>query len=253
MKPRCDWWREEQTCALSLVGFGDRRLHASSGRWRSRGHWSCQARPLPTYTALCAIGGKAYLLLRNEAAHTQFETYNFTKNVQRTLWKRGHRKKAFSFCVYFTDSCKICQEILLLFVFRLTGVPSWENVKYYLSHCGDYSHAMSHVRAQWIALHNLGVLKDSVCWLALHLKQSFMRLYPNYERPRYDELLILAKKCRGVSSLFFDCFLQPKQVRYFNPSRVCWILLCFLVVSLHLLLTFPSGNDTLRFWQHLKI
>lgn len=73
--------------------------------------------PLPTYTALCAIG-KGLFVTKKQGC-TQASSLKCTKlhNVHRTLnvkaLKRAIEKLfPFQFLVYFTGSCQVCQEIL---------------------------------------------------------------------------------------------------------------------------------------------
>lgn len=111
------------------------------------------------YSSLC-YRGKAYLSQPNKAVH-KVQVLN-VQNVHRMhcqSLEKDHRKAiCLSIaCLFYWQLSNLPGDIAL-FVFRLTGFPLQENVKYYLSHCGDRLNCACKESGPctMIPLHNLG-------------------------------------------------------------------------------------------------
>lgn len=147
-------------CPWDLGGSGDRRLYASGSRSGSRVGLELSGTPAPTNTALCEIGKSLFVTARQGWAQGLSNKCTTLQNVHRMHCVRASERKAtsLSFLCLFCWQLSNLQGDIALFVFRLTGFPLWENVKYYLSYCGDYwSCARNESRlCTMISLHNLG-------------------------------------------------------------------------------------------------
>jgi len=121
---------------------------------RSRGALELSDTPLPTYSALCAIG-KGLFVPKNQR-RTQASSFNsttFTKLTEHTLLEleKSHRKTiSFSIlCFYFNGSCQICQEILPTLFSHSMAFIIWKmsNMIFHTVGIIGEVRAMSHVYA----------------------------------------------------------------------------------------------------------
>lgn len=159
-----DWLREEQTCALSLGAWRLWSQESPRQRWQMKEQGGSGAVRHPCaviYSSLChwerpichqKQGCVQGLCFKCTTLHNVHRIY-YVRALKRVIEKLF----PFQFHVYCTGSCQICQEILPTLFLDSLCFPLWKNVKYYLSHCGDYLSCASNESGPctMISLHSL--------------------------------------------------------------------------------------------------